>query len=230
MSQPVVSSSVVAPTVDTPFLTAAPAVRDLFPTPVITAQVNSADWINAELTRTILQREKTHPSVQYSNSGGWQSSWDFADWSGEAGKRLLDTVKAIAGHFTSDRSGPQLKDIALNWKINAWANINRRGNANEMHTHAGAFWSGCYYVNDAGAGVNGVGGEFEIIDPRGPAPMMYAPTICCNAPNHHTAGLSEFVVPQAGMLVMFPSWMYHAVRAYRGDGTRISVAFNLSCY
>lgn len=215
---------------DRPLLSAAPTVRHLFPTPLIVATLNDADWINQNLSELILGREQTHPSVQYSNSGGWQSSWDFQDWGGPAGKRLLDTARTLAGYYTSDRTGPSLKPINIDWKINAWANINRKGNANEMHTHAGAFWSGCYYVADGGAGIGGAGGEFEIIDSRGPAPMMYAPTICCNAEGHHTAGLSEFVVPKAGMMVMFPSWMYHAVKAYRGNGTRISVAFNLGCY
>jgi len=30
------------------------------------------------------------------------------------------------------------------------------------------------------------------------------------------------------MLVAFPSWLQHAVRPYRGTGTRISIAINLS--
>ncbi|MEZ5648896.1 MAG: putative 2OG-Fe(II) oxygenase [Alphaproteobacteria bacterium] len=34
--------------------------------------------------------------------------------------------------------------------------------------------------------------------------------------------------PHAGMMVLFPSWLVHAVRPYRGTHTRISIAFNLS--
>jgi hypothetical protein len=29
-------------------------------------------------------------------------------------------------------------------------------------------------------------------------------------------------------MVLFPAWLFHAVQPYKGDGVRISVAFNLS--
>ena len=36
----------------------------------------------------------------------------------------------------------------------------------------------------------------------------------------------EVIFPKSGQLVLFPSWLRHAVRPYRGDRERISVAFN----
>jgi hypothetical protein len=33
--------------------------------------------------------------------------------------------------------------------------------------------------------------------------------------------------PEAGMMVVFPSWLYHFVNPYFGDGERISIAFNV---
>ena len=42
------------------------------------------------------------------------------------------------------------------------------------------------------------------------------------------AGANEAVIPKAGRLVMFPSWLLHQVRPYRGNSERISVAFNLT--
>jgi hypothetical protein len=36
------------------------------------------------------------------------------------------------------------------------------------------------------------------------------------------------IQPEAGMMVMFPSWMPHSVDAYLGESTRISIAFNLA--
>ena len=35
------------------------------------------------------------------------------------------------------------------------------------------------------------------------------------------------VRPQTGLIVMFPSWLQHAVRPFYGSGTRISIAINL---
>jgi hypothetical protein len=43
-----------------------------------------------------------------------------------------------------------------------------------------------------------------------------------------TAGATERVPPKSGRLVMFPAWMMHQVRPYRGTAERISIACNLS--
>jgi uncharacterized protein (TIGR02466 family) len=115
------------------------------------------------------------------------------------------------------------KAVRVNWKTNAWANINRRNHGNEFHTHPGAYWSGTYYVDDGGLGEDAsLGGEFEMQDPRG----MYAPLLGFAVPGGQSAGASELIRPHAGQLVLFPSWLPHAVRPYRGDRERISVAFN----
>jgi uncharacterized protein (TIGR02466 family) len=45
-------------------------------------------------------------------------------------------------------------------------------------------------------------------------------------PGGQSAGASELIHPRSGQLVLFPSWLLHAVRPYRGDRERISVAFN----
>ena len=50
----------------------------------------------------------------------------------------------------------------------AWANVNGPGDANICHYHPGAFWSGAYYVEDGGCATDPtLGGEFEMLDPRG---------------------------------------------------------------
>ena len=41
-------------------------------------------------------------------------------------------------------------------------------------------------------------------------------------------GANETVRPKAGRRVMFPAWILHQVRPYRGKAERISIALNLS--
>ena len=132
----------------------------------------------------------------------------------------------VASRMTSDRQG---REVKVDWKLNAWANVNSTGHGNEFHTHPGSFWSGTYYVDDGGiADDPSLGGEFEIQDPRGVAPAMYAPLLAFNVPGGLTAGASEVVSPRAGTMILFPAWLSHAVRPYLGDKQRISIAFNLS--
>ena len=116
-------------------------VRQYFATPVIVAQLPEAEAINRELRGVIIAKMAEDGGVRHSNLGGWQSSWDFERWSGEAGRRVLDFARALAVRMTADRAG---KPVRVAWKMNAWANVNRRGHGNEFHTHPGSFWSGTY--------------------------------------------------------------------------------------
>ena len=209
-------------------------VLKLFATPVAIARLPGAEAINRELERVILERANSHPGTQHSNLGGWQSTWDFIDWGGPALARVLEAARRLADRLTVDRQGRPAK---VDWKINCWANVNRRGHGNEFHTHPGAYWSGSYYVDDGygrgrenGGGEGGEhgGGEFEVQDPRGVAPAMYAPMLTFAGPDGASLGASQTLTPEAGMVILFPSWLQHGVRPYRGDGRRISVAFNMS--
>ena len=60
------------------------------------------------------------------------------------------------------------------------------------------------------------------------APAMLAPDLAVAMPGGLSIGASELVGPRPGMVLIFPSWLSHAVRPYHGDGVRISVAINLT--
>jgi uncharacterized protein (TIGR02466 family) len=201
-------------------------VRNLFPTPVAILAVPDAARINDALEACIFAREKEVPSVRHSNWGGWQSPTDFPDWCGPEGHEVLGIARTLARNLTCDRQG---RPLDLKWRLNAWANVNRQGQGNEFHTHPGAYWSATYYVRDGGTAENPeVGGEFEIQDPRGVAPAMLAPGLAFRTAGGQSVGAGEMVVPRAGNLVMFPSWLSHGVRPYCGEAVRISIALNLT--
>lgn len=201
-------------------------LRNLFATPVAMFQVPGAEAINEALEARVFEREKAVQSVHHSNWGGWQSPADFDTWCGPEGEAVLDTTRAIATKLTVDRTG---RPASTEWRMNAWANVNRHGQGNEFHTHPGAFWSATYYVRDGGAGSDpALGGEFEIADPRGVAPAMLAPELCFATRGGASVGSSETVRPVPGMLMLFPSWLSHGVRPYAGNQVRISIAMNLT--
>jgi uncharacterized protein (TIGR02466 family) len=199
---------------------------NLFPTPLVIATMPNAGPLNTELKSIILAREAGSESVQRSNHGGWQSTWDLHQWGGAPMQKVLAFGRAIAEQVTVDRSGQRHE---LSWRINSWANINRQGHGNQFHTHPGALWSATYYVDDGGVGADAsLGGEFEIQDPRGVAPVMYAPFLTFPGPDGAALGESQRLTPQPGMFVVFPSWLSHGVRPYRGTRERISIAINFS--
>jgi uncharacterized protein (TIGR02466 family) len=199
---------------------------NLFPTPLVVATMPDAEALNVELKRIILAREAASESVQRSNHGGWQSSWDLHQWGGAPMQQVLAFGRDIANEITVDRTG---KRHELVWRINSWANVNRHGHGNQFHTHPGAFWSATYYVDDGGVSADSsLGGEFEIQDPRGVAPVMYAPGLTFPGPDGAALGEAQRLTPRAGMFVVFPSWLSHGVRPYRGTRERISIAITFS--
>lgn len=201
-------------------------LRALFATPVAVATVPKAAQINAALRTTILARAETFPSTEHSNLGGWQSTWDINEWGGDEAQAIIGFARQLADKLTTDRQG---KPAPQKWRGNAWANVNRQSHGNEFHTHPGCVWSAVYYVDDGGIADNpSLGGQLEIQDPRGVAPAMYRPDLVPNVPGGPSFGASEMISPAAGNMLMFPSWLSHAVRPYTGDGVRISVAINLS--
>ncbi len=201
-------------------------VKLAFATPIVTAELPVVAQHNGELARNILARSQSHPSTQASNLGGWQSDWHMDQWGGPAVGLLLTAAKSIASNMTRSRQG---QPVTVEWRANAWANINSDGHGNEFHIHPAAMWSGTYYVDDAGAGADpALGGELELLDPRGAGPAMYAPLLAFAGPGGLSVGATETIRPKAGRIVIFPAWLYHQVRPYRGGGQRISIAFNLS--
>lgn len=201
-------------------------LRALFATPIAVATVPKAAQINEALRATILARAETFPSTEHSNLGGWQSTWDINEWGGDEVQAIIGFSRQLADKLTTDRQG---KPAPQNWRGNAWANVNRQSHGNEFHTHPGCVWSAVYYVDDGGiADDPSLGGQLEIQDPRGVAPAMYRPDLVPNVPGGPAFGASEMISPAAGNLLMFPSWLSHAVRPYSGDGVRISIAINLS--
>lgn len=202
------------------------AVKGLFATPVAAIEVPGSVERNRALAEVILRRRHEHPSVQASNAGGWHSDRGIADWGGPPVAELLALARSAATQLTADRDGNPVRPA---WKVLAWANVNGPGDSNICHYHPGAFWSGTYYVDDGGCAADpALGGEFEMLDPRGPGPAMYAPTLKFAGEDGQSVGSAEVIRPRPGLMVLFPSWLYHQVRPYNGKALRISVAFNLS--
>jgi len=201
------------------------AVRGLFATPVAAVALPGAEARNARLRRIILDWRAQHLSIQSSNAGGWHSDRDLEAWGGPDAAEVLAAARAIATQLTTDRFG---KPVRPAWAVQAWANVNGPGDGNIAHYHAGSFWSGTYYVADGGCAADpALGGAFEMMDPRGATPAMYAPTLRFAGEDGQSAGSAEAIQPKPGLLVLFPSWLMHQVRPYRGTELRISIAFNL---
>ena len=206
-----------------------PQVFSLFDTPVIVDRLEDADVFNANLRELILARREADKGIEVSNLGGWHSARDMIEWGGEAARVLLKRIIAAADRFTVDIRAERGKP-RYRWHPEMWANVSPPGASNQYHAHPGAFWSAIYYVDDgyAGSGDKALGGELVLMDPRMPAIRMNAPDLRFRRPGLSPDEEEKFMRPESGRIVLFPAWLSHAVRPYRGDGLRISIAVNLN--
>src|SRR3954471_22650716 len=103
--------------------------------------------------------------------------------------------------------------------LSAWVTICRTGAYHAPHSHPDSAWSGVYYV-DAGTGYKDrpLSGCLEFLDPRAGVEAVSAPGDPYGEPFR--------VRPEAGLLVVFPSWLYHWVHPYAGETPRIAISFN----
>jgi len=180
-------------------------------------RVPDAGAMNAELRTLILDAESRSPTVGRSNVGGWHSRADFftrpetsvealTTWATWTVKQMVE-ASAGAGRYTGGLS------------LGAWATVCRAGAYHAPHSHPESAWSGVYYV-DAGTPDpdRPLSGVLEFLDPRAGAEAVTAPGDPYGEPHR--------VRPDDGLLVVFPSWLFHWVHPYTGRTPRIAVLFN----
>ena len=205
--------------------TSALTVRKLFCTPLLLSHLEGAGDMNRALLQHFLSKPEQEPGRRHSNLGGWQSEDNFHALALPAAQNLCRMVTAVVDAATAIHTPGGLIEAALAWRVNAWVNINASGASNAVHGHAGAFWSAIYYVDDGDAGPER-GGELYFYDPRGLLPAMHDPLLRFRIEGCVTAGYAEKITPEAGMLLVFPSWLLHSVDPFFGTRPRVSVAFN----
>lgn len=193
-----------------------------FPTLIGRRQLANTASVNAALTALILEREQSSPSHNHANFGGWHSAGDLLEWPGDA-------VATLRGWITESlqamvQASTQLPESQARnttprgaFRVSAWANVARSGNYHRMHNHPANAWSGVYYVS-AAESTDSLAGVLEFYDPRPFTEMVETP----GSPY----GQRMLIRPVPGLLVMFPSWLYHFVHPSTADAPRISIAFN----
>ncbi|WP_164852373.1 putative 2OG-Fe(II) oxygenase [Rheinheimera riviphila] len=189
----------------------------LFPTQILQSLLQDAATLNPDLVAEVLQLRASRPGVNKTNVGGWHSPPDLQFVQLPAMQRFVSEInERLSGWAEQYFQLPTPLDPTL-WQIELWANCNERGHFNKAHDHfrSGIIASGFYYVRCGG---DDVGGETVFINQQS-CPL----NISLNVPLR----TSEYqVTPVDGTLYIFPSWLGHRVLPYRGDMTRISLAFN----
>lgn len=192
-------------------------VTSAFPTLIGRLRVPDADAMNQDLRDIVLAEEVKYGSLGRSNVGGWHSRPDFLVRPEPAVAGLTTWITWAVGKMIEASAGPRAFRGGLS--VSAWIAICRAGVYHAPHSHPDSAWSGVYYV-DAGTANSDhpLAGVLEFLDPHGGAEAVTAPGDPYGAPLR--------VRPEAGLMVVFPSWLYHWVHPYAGDTPRIAISFN----
>ena len=194
-------------------------ITPAFPTLIGRFRVPDAGVMNQGLSALILEQESRFQSLGRSNIGGWHSQTDFFDRPESEIAALYTWVKWAANRMIDASAGAGKFSGKLD--VTAWATICRNGAYHAPHSHPDSAWSGVYYV-DAGSfdSSHPLSGLLEFFDPRPAVDAVTAPGDPYGEPFR--------VQPEAGLIVVFPSWLYHWVHPYTGDTPRIAVSFNVA--
>jgi uncharacterized protein (TIGR02466 family) len=200
-------------------MTPAIEVTHAFPTVVGRWQVPDAESMNQELQAIILAEEGKYSSLGRSNIGGWRSRTDFLNREEPAVTALTTWITWAVNQLIVATVGQG--SIPGTVSVSAWATICRNGAYHAPHSHPDSAWSGVYYI-DAGtaAADRPLSGVLEFLDPRAGVEAVTAPGDPYGEPVR--------VRPEPGLIVIFPSWLFHWVHPYGGHTPRIAVSFNVT--
>ena len=113
-----------------------------------------------------------------------------------------------------------IKNININ---SMWININQPGNSNTKHIHAGSDLSGVFWIKQPENG-----GRIALESPH-----LFSQYKQLSSYNQKTKqSLSAFeridLNPVEGVIIIFPSDLYHWVTINTSNEERISVSFNIN--
>jgi uncharacterized protein (TIGR02466 family) len=189
----------------------AASCHSLFPTPLFVFKLTEHEALNLSLLEVIFRLKASDPGRVASNVLGWHSQGNLFDL--EAVKPFQTLVDGAIAEVASAMGYGNIRIRGAN----CWANVNPKYASNKIHDHANCLFSGVYYVKtpkDCG--------NLMFYDPRN-ARTFYKPLV-----SNFTAYTADAVAhaAEAGLLLIFPSWLQHGVEPNLSDEERISISFN----
>lgn len=212
---------------DTNLIGEEPYLMSLWPTRVYMAknsQIQSGwhDEIKKELTEAYLAGDSMN--ANWMKSGFFESKLE----SHAAFEKFLGT------HVQSLISAELNINSDLGYVATGWANVKEGFDYHWSHIHEGHVFSWVYYIQVTGESAdahfskpdykgNIYQGVLELQDPRGSAPYVLGLEKSAFFSMVH-------IEPTEGLLVIFPSYLRHAVAPTLSDKLRISIAGNLRSF
>lgn len=193
-----------------------PQVVRLWPTLMLRHSLPGAERANPLLLELItgMDKERADLTTEYLAGNLFDHGHPVISWLQSCVQRaVLDYARA---------SGV---DYELDFRVQAWANVNRFGDYHNLHNHPHAWLSGTYYVQVPEAKPlpgrsDRNPGAISFYDPRPQANMLAIRSDPQVDPEHR-------ILPRAGEILVWPAFLHHLVHPNLSDELRVSISFNV---
>ena len=191
-------------------------IIDLWPTKMLRRRLSDFEGPNRDLLKLVRQMDKTNKSLttDYRDNNILNIDDPATNWlRAGVNASIIQYLQSIGISYPVD------------WQIHAWANINRLGDYHDAHNHPHCYLSGTYYVKvptgrDAGSRKDLRPNHITFYDPRAGVNMVAIKDDPYVDP--------EFtVMPEPGLLMLWPSFLHHFVHPNLSKETRVSISFNI---
>ena len=162
--------------------------------------------ILAWLARTARYKERSRSDLSQQTDHDFHLKPEFFRLSGFVTEAAKDVLKSL--ELKTD--DPEI--------TGCWINVGPKGSRHHEHSHPNNYLSGVYYLTTP-PGADSI----TFYDPRPQAHILSMPT---RRSTPSTAS-SMTVSVQPGRLILFHSWLRHAVDPNRAEQNRVSLSFNL---
>lgn len=191
-------------------------VIDLWPTKLLRRRLDDFDEPNRLLLKLIREMEKANRNLttDYRDNNLLNLDHPGANWlRGEVNGSVIQYLQTIG------------IDYPVDWQIHAWANVNRMGDYHDLHNHPHCYLSGTYYVKvPTGAATGGRSdlrpNRITFYDPRPGVNMV-------SIKNDPYIDPEYTVMPEPGLLLLWPAFLNHFVHPNLSKETRVSISFNI---
>ena len=198
-------------------------IRHLFSTPVLREATGLRHAQLEEIASYLLNLAAAGPGEIKSNRGGWHSEGNLFSADFRQFPAMRAAVTRAMLNYLSEALG-YAGELSL--ELSGWTVINRPGDHNVVHNHAGNLLTGALYI----AIPESIrGGALVFQDPR--LSLNSLETDAMRSLGVRPPWLSPIVnlTPAAGDIVIFPSWLNHYVEPFTSDdpgAVRIVISFN----
>jgi uncharacterized protein (TIGR02466 family) len=192
-------------------------ILDLWPTRFLRRRIGDCESWNKDLIKLVRELERANKNLTTDYLAPDLFNMDHAavNWLREnVNATVIEYLRALG------------IDYAVNWTITGWVSVNRFGDYHDVHNHPWSYLSGTYYVKMP-ASLETLQSRSDVrpgcitfYDPRGGVNM----NAIKNDPN---VDPEYTVLPEPGLMLLWPAFVNHFVHPNLSKETRISISFNI---